>query len=336
MKSTYDQLIGDLKNKVYKPVYFLWGEEAYYIDLVTAYIAANVLTEAEQSFNQSILYGKDSEVGQVSDLARRFPMMSSHQVVILKEAQEMKGFNDLLAYVEQPQPSTLLVINYKYKKPDKRQKIFKVLEKKAVWMESKKFYDNEVPGWITGYASKHNYHIEPKASALLAEFLGSDLSKIANEVEKLIIAIGKKGETITPALVEKHIGYSKDFNQYELQDALGKRDVLKANRIVNYFAVNQKKYPIPLTIISLYFFFSKILLFHYTKDKSKMNLATTLKVGPYFVKNYEAAAKRYSAAKVVEIISLLRIYDMRSKGYEGNTTPESELTRELVFKILHA
>jgi DNA polymerase-3 subunit delta len=332
---TYDQLIGDLKNKVYRPVYFLWGEESYYIDLLTSFIAENVLNEAEQSFNQTILYGKDSEAAQVSDLARRFPMMASHQVVVLKEAQEMKSFGDLIHYVEKPQPSTLLVINYKYKKPDKRQKIFKALEKQSVWYESKKMYDNQVPGWIAGYASNRKYRMEPKAAALLAEFLGSDLSRIVNEVEKLMMAIGKKGETITPALVEKHIGFSKDFNQYELQDALGRRDVVKANRIISYFAENEKKYPFPLTIISLYFYFSKLLLLHYTKDKSKQNLAATLKVNPFFVKDYEAAAKRYSATRVVEIISLLRSYDMRSKGYDGNTTPASELTRELIFKILH-
>jgi DNA polymerase-3 subunit delta len=332
---TYDQLIGDIKNKVYRPVYFLWGEESYYIDLLTSFIAENVLNEAEQSFNQTILYGKDSEAAQVSDLARRFPMMASHQVVVLKEAQDMKSFGDLIHYVEKPQPSTLLVINYKYKKPDKRQKIFKVLEKQSVWYESKKMYDNQVPGWIAGYASKQKYRMEPKAAALLAEFLGSDLSRIVNEVEKLMMAIGKKGETITPALVEKHIGFSKDFNQFELQDALGRRDVVKANRIISYFAENEKKYPFPLTIISLYFYFSKLLIFHYTKDKSKQNLAATLKVNPFFVKDYEAAAKRYSAARVVEIISLLRSYDMRSKGYDGNTTPASELTRELIFKILH-
>jgi len=332
---TYEQLIGDLKNKVYRPVYFLWGEESYYIDLATAFITKNVLSEAEQSFNQTILYGKDSEAGQVSDLARRFPMMASHQVVVLKEAQDMKSFGDLIHYFKKPQPSTLLVINYKYKKPDKRQKIFKLLEKEAVWFESKKLYDNQVPGWIAGYVSKRKYRMEPKAAALLAEFLGSDLSKIANEVEKLIVAIGKEGVNITPALVEKHIGFSKDYNQFELQHALGKRDVLKANRIINYFAENPRKYPIPLTIVSLYYFFSKLLLVHYARDKSKQNLASLLKVNPFFVKDYEAAAKRYSAGKLVEIISLLRIYDMRSKGWEGNTTPEGELTRELVFKILH-
>jgi DNA polymerase-3 subunit delta len=333
---TYEQLIGDLKKRVFKPVYFLFGDEPYYIDQATAWIAGNVLTDAEQSFNQTTLYGKDSEAAQVSDLARRFPMMSSHQVVILKEAQEMKSFGDLIHYVEQPQPSTLLVINYKYKKPDKRQKIFKTLEKKGVWFESKKLYDNQVPAWINAYATGQGYKIEPKAASLLSEFLGSDLSKIANEVEKLVVAIGKKGEVITPDLVEKHIGFSKDFNQFELQSALGKRDVVKANRIINYFAENEKRYPFPLTTVSLYYFFSKLLLLHYTKDRSQQNLASTLKVNPFFVKDYESAAHRYSASQLVEIISLLREYDMRSKGYNGNTIPESELTRELVFKILHA
>ena len=335
MAISYEQLIGDLKKKVYKPVYFLFGEEPYYIDLISSYISSNVLSEAEQSFNQTIIYGKDSEAGQVSDLARRFPMMASHQVVILKEAQEMRSFGDLLPYMENPQPSTLLVICYKYKKPDKRQKIFKLLEKEAVWFESKKLYDNQIAGWIAGYASNQKYSMEPKAAAMLAEFLGSDLSKIVNEVEKLMVAIGDKKETITPALVEKHIGFSKDFNQFELQDALGRRDVVKANRIINYFAENEKKYPFPLTLISLYYFFSRLLLLHYTKDKSRQNLASTLKVNPFFVKDYQAAANRYPAAKLVEIISLLRTYDMRSKGFEGDTTPSGELTRELIFKILH-
>lgn len=332
---TYDQLISDLKDRKYSPVYFLYGEEPYYIDLVTSYITEHVLGEAEKSFNQTILYGRDSEAGQVSDLARRFPMMAPHQVVVLKEAQEMKSFGDLIHYVQTPQPSTLLVINYKYKHPDKRQKIFKTLEKKAVCFESKKLYDNQIPGWISGYASNHQYRMEPKAAALLAEFLGSDLSKIVNEVEKLMVAIGEKGALITPELVEKHIGFSKDFNQFELQEALGRRDVVKANRIIRYFAENEKKYPFPLTLISLYYFFSKLLLLHYTKDKSRQNLAATLKVNPFFVKDYEAAARRYPAAKLVEIISLLRSYDMRSKGYEGSTTPTPELTRELIFKILH-
>jgi len=332
---TYEQLIGDLKTKAYRPLYFLHGDEPYYIDLVTDYITKNVLTEAEQSFNQTIVYGKESNAGEVTNLARRFPMMASHQVVVVREAQELKDFETLIHYFEHPQPSTLLVINYKYKSPDKRKKVFKVLEKNGVSFQSKKLYDNQVPGWISGYASSRKYRIEPKAAALLAEFLGSDLSRIANEIEKLIIAIGEHERNITPVHVEENIGISKDYNQFELQNALGKRDVLKANRIINYFARNQKNHHITQTISSLYYFYSKLLLIHYMKDRSKQNVAATLKVNPFFVKDYEAAVRRYSAGKLVEIISLLRTYDMRSKGYNGNTTLAGELLRELIFKILH-
>ena len=332
---TYEQLIGDLKNKAYRPLYFLHGDEPYYIDLVTDYITKHVLTEAEQSFNQTIVYGKESDAGQVTNLARRFPMMASHQVVVVREAQELKDFETLIHYFEHPQPSTLLVINYKYKNPDKRKKVFRVLEKNGVSFQSKKLYDNQVPGWISGYASNRKYRIEPKASALLTEFLGSNLSRIANEIEKLIIAIGERERNITPAHIEENIGISKDYNQFELQNALGKRDVLKANRIINYFAQNQKNHHITQTISSLYYYYSKLLMLHYIKDRSKQNVAATLKVNPFFVQDYEAAVRRYSAGKLVEIISLLRTYDMRSKGYNGNTTPAGELLRELVFKILH-
>ena len=332
---TYEQLIGDLKNKSYKPIYFLHGDEPYYIDRVTEYITKNVLTEAEQSFNQTVVYGKDSDAGTVINLAKRFPMMASHQVVVVREAQELKDFEKLIHYAENPLSSTLLVINYKHKNPDKRKKVFKALEKGGVTFQSKKLYDNQVPGWISAYASKRKYNVEPKAAALLAEFLGSDLSKIVNEMDKLIIAVGSDQRTITPAHVERNIGISKDYNQFELQNALGKRNVLKANRIINHFGNNEKAYPLAVTIASLYYFFVKLLLFHYLQDKSKQNIASTLKVNPFFVKDYESAASRYSAGRVVDIISLLRNYDMRSKGYEGNTLQDGALLKELVFKILH-
>jgi DNA polymerase-3 subunit delta len=332
---TYEQLIGDLKNRAFKPIYFLHGDEPYYIDLVTEYISSKVLTEAEQSFNQSILYGKESDAGQVINAAKRFPMMASHQVIVLKEAQELKEFEKLIHYVENPQPSTLLVINYKYKNPDKRKKVFKALQKNAVFFQSKKLYDNQVPGWISGYVSGRKYSIEPKAAALLGEFLGSDLSRIANEVDKLIIAIGNQSRNITPEDVEKNIGISKDFNQFELQNALGRKDVVTANRIIRHFAANVRKYPIPLITGSLYSYFSKLLLIHYAKDKSQQGVAGLLKVHPFFAKDYLAAAKRYTAGKLVGIISLLRTYDMKSKGYEGHTIPDGELMKEMVFKILH-
>jgi DNA polymerase-3 subunit delta len=332
---TYEQLIGELKNKTFSPIYFLYGDEPYYIDLVTDFITAHVLSEAEKSFNQTVVYGKDSDAGQVINLAKRFPMMASHQVVVVREAQELKDFENLIYYAEHPLPSTLLVLAYKYKSPDKRKKVFRALEKSGISFESKKLYDNQVPGWISGYASNRKYRIEPKAAALLSEFLGSDLSRIANEMEKLFIAIGAKERTITSTHVEENIGISKDYNQFELQNALGKRDVVKANRIINYFAENQKDHHITQTISSLYYYFNKLLLIHYLKDRSKQNVAATLKVNPFFVQDYEAAAKRYSATKVVGIISLLRTYDMRSKGFDGNNTPAGELLKEMVFKILH-
>jgi DNA polymerase-3 subunit delta len=332
---TYEQLIGELKNKTFSPIYFLYGDEPYYIDLVTDFITAHVLSEAEKSFNQTVVYGKDSDAGQVINLAKRFPMMASHQVVVVREAQELKDFENLIYYAEHPLPSTLLVLAYKYKSPDTRKKVFRALEKSGISFESKKLYDNQVPGWISGYASNRKYRIEPKAAALLSEFLGSDLSRIANEMEKLFIAIGAKERTITSVHVEEHIGISKDYNQFELQNALGKRDVVKANRIINYFAENQKDHHITQTISSLYYYFNKLLLIHYLKDRSKQNVAATLKVNPFFVQDYEAAAKRYSATKVVGVISLLRTYDMRSKGFDGNNTPAGELLKEMVFKILH-
>jgi DNA polymerase-3 subunit delta len=331
---TYEQLTGDLKKGTYKPIYFLYGDEPYYIDLVTDYITSHVLTEAERSFNQTILYGGETSAGEVTNTARRFPMMAAHQVVVVKEAQEMKDFGDLIHYVDHPLTSTLLVLNYKYGGPDMRKKVFNSLEAHAVSMESKKLYDNQVPGWITAYASGRRFTIEPKAATLIAEFLGSDLSRIANEMEKLMITLGDKVQKITPVHVEQHIGISKDYNQFELQNALGRKDVLKANRIINYFADNQKD-RITQTISSLYFYFSKLLMYHYIKDKTKQNITSTLKINPYFIREYESAARRYPATRLVDIISLLREYDMRSKGFGGDTTPGGELLKELTFKILH-
>ena len=332
---TYQQLIGDLKGGTYKPLYFLHGDEPYYIDLVTDFITTRVLGEAERSFNQTIVYGRDVNAEQVTGLAKRYPMMATHQVVVVREAQDMNDFDDMIHYFEHPLSSTLLVINYKYKSPDQRKKVFKALEEHGVSMESKKLYDNQVPGWITAFATNRKFSIEPKAAGLLAEFLGSDLSKITNEMEKLMISLGEKERNITPLDIERNIGISKDYNQFELQNALGRKDVVKANRIIRYFAGNQKDHHITQTISSLYFYFSKLLLYHYIKDKSRQNVASTLKIHPYFIRDYESAARRYSAGKLVDIISLLREYDMRSKGYRSDTTPAGELLKEMTFKILH-
>lgn len=333
---TYEQLIGDLKKKDFKPIYFLFGDEPYYIDRITDYITGNVLEEAEKSFNQTIVYGKDSDAGQVTNLARRFPMMASRQLVVVREAQDLKDFDRLVHYVEQPQPTTLLVLNYKYKKRDGRKKVFAALKKNAVNFESKKLYENQVPGWISGYVTNRKYSIEPKAAAMLAEFLGSDLGKVASETEKLFISLGSEDRIITPELVERNIGISKDYNQYELQHALAGKDALKANRIVQYFAGDERNHPMAVTLASLYYFFSKVLILHYTKDRSKANLAKVLKLrSEFFVSGYQVAAGNYSASKTVEIMSLLREYDLRSKGYEGDAQSTGELLKELVFKIMH-
>jgi DNA polymerase III subunit delta len=333
---SYEQILARLKKKEYDPVYFLTGEEPYYIDLVSDYIEENVLTEADKSFNLTILYGKETDANAVMNAAKRFPMMASQQVVIVKEAQEIAKFDDLIHYIEKPLNSTLLVLNYKYSKPDKRKKVFKSLINNSIFLESKRLYDNQVQAWITGYLSARNLSIEPKASALLTEFLGNDLSKISNEIDKLIISLGEGQKMITSSLIERNIGISKDFNIFELQRALGKRDVVAANRIINYFAENPKNHSAVGTISMLYGFFSKVLIYYWIKDKSQQNLFEQLGVKhQYFLKDYIEAARNYDANKAVKIIELLREYDLKSKGYKGTDIPDGDLLKELIFKILH-
>jgi DNA polymerase III subunit delta len=332
----FDQILTDLKNKNYKPVYFLMGEEAYFIDEVTNYIAKNVLTETEKVFNQMVIYGKDIDAIAIIDAARRFPMMASHQVVIVKEAQNIRNIEELIHYTEKPLRSTLLVINYKYKTLDKRKKLYGSIEKNGgVVLNAEKLYDDKIPGWISKYLTQHGYTIAPEASALIAEFLGSDLNKITNELGKLLITLPSGVKRITPDMVEKNIGISKEFNNFELQKALVARDVLKSNRIIDYFEKNPKDNPFILTISSLFSFFTKIFTYHFLKDKSKGSVAAALKINPYFVAEYETAAKRYNPAKLVEIISLLREYDLKSKGVGNSSATDGELMKEMVFRIIH-
>jgi DNA polymerase-3 subunit delta len=332
----FEQIISDLKNKIYKPIYFLSGDEPYFIDLITKYIHDNVLSDAEKSFNQTVLYGKEAEIHTVIDTAKRFPMMANHQVVIIKEAQNIKNIDDLIHYVNAPLKSTLLVINYKYKTLDKRKKLYKAINENGILYESKKLYDNEVPGWINGYLKNKNRTINPNAGMLLTEYLGNDLSKIANELEKLIITLPDGEFNITTTHIERNIGISKDYNNFELHKALTQKNVLKANRIVNYFGHNPKDNPFTLTISTLYYFYSKVLAYHFIKDRrDRKNVAATLKVSPYFVGDYEKAAKNYNPQKTVQIISLLREYDLKSKGFNNVSTSHGELLKELVYKILH-
>jgi DNA polymerase-3 subunit delta len=335
MAVTYEEIISDLKKRIFKPVYFLAGEEPYYIDLITEFIEDKVLPEAEKSFNQVILYGEDTTVPAIIDASRRFPMMSSHQVVIVKEAQTLKKIEDLIFYLEKPLQSTILVINYKYRTIDKRTKFYKALESQAVYFESSRLRDYQVPAWIERYLMAQGIKTDPSASALLTEFLGTDLHKIANELNKLVITLPAGKPVITTTLIEKNIGISKDYNNFELQKAVGERNILKANMIVHYFANNPKDNPITLSIASLFSYFSKLLTYHYLTDKSRNSAAAALKVNPYFVKDYETSASKYNVARTVQIISLLRTYDMKSKGYGDLSSEPGDLLKELVFKIMH-
>ena len=331
----YQEILRDLKNKIYKPIYFLMGEEPYFIDNITDYIADNVLTDAEKTFNQMVLYGKDTDIATVINTAKRFPMMANYQVVIVKEAQNLKNIDDLIYYAEKPLKSTVLVINYKYKKLDKRKKLFNALSEHAVLFDSARLYDAKIPGWVTGYLKERSRSIEPSAVMMLVEFLGNDLGKIVNELDKLLLMVPENVNLITPDHIEKNIGISKEYNNFELHKALAQKNVLKANRIIHYFAKNSGSNPIVLTITSLYYFFSKVLIFHFLKDKSRKNAAAALRVSPFFMADYELAAKKYTPRKVVDIISFLREYDLKSKGMGNVSASQGDLLKEMVFKILH-
>lgn len=310
------------------------GEESYFIDQISEYIEKNVLTEAEKGFNQHILYGKDTDIDTIITYARRFPMMANHQVIIVREAQNIKKIEELEPYINNPLNSTILVINYKYKTIDKRKSFAKQVGKKGVLFESKKIYDNQLPAWINSYLSAHNYTIAPQASAMLAEYLGTELSKVANELNKLIISLPEQTK-ITPDHIEKNIGISKDYNVFELQNALMERNVLKANQIINYFAANPTSNPFQRTISSLYYFYMKVLTYHFLEDKSQNSVLSALQINPYFMRSYVTAAKHYPIKKVVEIMSVLREYDMKSKGLGNVSSSPGELQKEMIYKILH-
>jgi len=333
-KISFDEILRDLKNQIYYPVYFLFGEESYYIDEISDFIEHTVLNEQEKEFNQSILYGKDSNVPMIISYAKRFPMMANYQVLIIKEAQELDKIDELQPYIENPLKSTILVLCYKYSKLDKRKGLYKSIEKNGVAFESARLYENKIPDWIHDYLRGKNCTITQKAAILLTEFLGNDLSNVANELNKLLINT-PSGSEITEDYVEKNIGISKDFNVFELQKSLVKKDVLKANQIIRYFAANPRENPLVKVIPILSSFFSRVLIYHYLQDKSKNAVAASLSVNPFFVTDYQQAAKTFGAGKVIKIISLLREYDLKAKGVDNVSASDGELMRELIFKILH-
>lgn len=332
---SFEQIYRDIQQKKYRPIYFLMGEEGYFIDKLSDAIEHTVLSEEEKAFNQLVMYGKDVEIGEVITAAKRYPMMAPYQVLLVKEAQHIRNIEDLAIYAENPLGTTILVICYRGKTLDKRKALAKKLQKNHVLFESKRLYDNQILPWINAKLKEENYSIETKAAIMLVEYLGTDLSKINNELTKLQLVL-PKGTKITPSHIEENIGISKDFNNFELQNAIGKRDIAKTLQIVRYFEANPKDNPFIVTLSVLYSFFSKLLLYHYiAKGMDERTLAQKLGVHPFFLKEYRQAAQNYSIKQVVEAISLLRIYDMKSKGVDNLSTSEGQLLHELMFKVLY-
>jgi DNA polymerase-3 subunit delta len=328
------KIVNDIKSKNYKPIYFLCGEETYYIDRISDLIESSVLTEDEKSFNQVVLYGRDTTVEEIVSTAKRFPMMADFQVVIVKEAQNLsKTFEKFESYALNPQLTTILVFAYR-DKPDGRKKIFKTIKDKGVWFESKKLYDNQVPDWIVKVLKGQNYGIEPKAAAMLAEFLGTDLAKINNELEKLKIVF-PEGHIFTPKNIEENIGFSKDYNVFELKSALATRNQQKAYTIIHNFAANPKDNPIVVVSGQMFTFFAQLLQYHGLKDKSKFNAAKALGVNPFFMDEYATASKNYPMRKVSQIIEIIRDMDVKSKGVGSGSMKEADILKELVYKIFN-
>ncbi len=328
-------ILNNLKKGLVHPIYLLQGEEPYYIDVISDYIEENILTEAERGFNQTVFYGKDSNALTIAESCMRFPMMAQRQVIIVKEAQSLQKIDILASYAEKPMESTVLVLAYKYKKLDSRTKLAKLIKKNGVVFTSDKIREYKLPGWIENYLATRNFSIAPQAAQLLTAYLGADLGKVANELNKLIVAV-KDTDRITIDHIEKNIGLSKEYNLLELQDALGKRDVFRANQIIKHFGANPNANPIQRTIPTLFGYFSNMFAYHFLKNKSEQNVAAELRIHPFFAKNLIIAAKKYTPTKLYEIIGILREYDMKSKGFDTSTNVSTgDLQKEMIYKILH-
>jgi DNA polymerase-3 subunit delta len=328
-------IVNDIKAGKIKPIYFLMGEEPYYIDRLSDYIEKNVLTEEEKGFNQTVLYGRDVSVDDIVSAAKRYPMMAERQVIIVKEAQDLvKSIDKFESYASDPMPTTVLVLCYKYKTLDKRKKVTKLFEKSGLVFESKKLYENQVGQWINRVLQAKKYSIEPKASAMLVEFLGTNLEKINNELEKLQIIL-PVGSTISANDIEENIGFSKDYNIFELRKAIGEKNQLKSYKIAQYFSENPKDHPMLMTTGMLFSFFVQLLQYHGLKDKNPKNVAAVLKVNPFFLKDYDIALRNYPMKKVSKIVTLLRDIDVKSKGVGSNSLPQHELLKEMLVGIFN-
>ncbi len=327
------KIVNDVKAGQIKPIYFLMGEEPYYIDKISDYIEQHVLSEDEKGFNQTVFYGRDVSVEDIVSTCKRYPMMADRQVVIVKEAQDLsRTIEKFESYAENPMPTTVLVLCYKYKTLDKRKKVTKQFEKNGLVYESKKLYENQVGQWITRVLQGKGYTIEPKANAMLVEFLGTDLSKINNELEKLQIIL-PKGSAITAKQIEDNIGFSKDYNIFELRKAIGERNQLKSYQIAQYFSDNPKDNPIVMTTGMIFNFFVNVLQYHGLKDRNPKNVASVLKINAYFVKDYDVALKNYPMKKVSQIVAALRDIDLKSKGVGASNMAHADLLKEMLVKV---
>ena len=333
---TYEEIARDLKNRVYKPVYYLMGEESYYIDKISEYIADTVLTAEEKEFNQTVVYGADTDIATIINAAKRYPMMSDYQVVIVKEAQHVKHMEELSFYLQKPLLSTILVFCHKHGSLDRRKKLAAEIEKVGVLFESKKIKDSQLTGFIASYLKRKSVDIEPKAADMMAEFVGTDLSRMAGELDKLIITLPTGARRVTSEQIELNIGISKDYNTYELRAALVAKDVLKANKIIKYFEENPKNNPIQMTLSTLFGFFSNLMLAYYAPDKTEQGVAAQLGLkSSWQAREYMTAMRQYTGVKVMEIIGEIRYCDARSKGVDNVSLSDGDLLRELIYKILH-
>lgn len=340
MDAAVKKILTDIKNNKYAPVYFLQGEEPFYIDAIADYIERHALSDAEKGFNQVVLYGKDVTMATILTHARRFPMMAERQVVIVKEAQDIQDLNReagaklLLDYLSRKVPSTILVFCHKHKSLDKRKELGKKIDQLTVAITTKKLYDNQLPEFVNEYAADRKIPIDDQAIRALCEFVGNDLHRLTNEIDKLIISL-QPGEVITAIRVMNQVGVSKEYNIFELQRAILQRDHLMANKIVNHFEANTKKNPAIPVVAFLYAFFSKLLAASQASDKSDKGIASELKVSPYAARDYSSALRTYQTPKIIDIISSLKEADLRLKGVNTGSADDGQVVRELVWRMMN-
>ncbi|MDF2157701.1 DNA polymerase III subunit delta [Algoriphagus sp. CAU 1675] len=340
MPQTPQAVFKELKEKKFAPIYFLEGEEPFYIDLITDFIEKNAIPEHERGFNQVVLYGKDANVGLILNNARKFPMMAERQVVIVKEAQSIPDLGKeeqqklLINYIQNPLPSTILVFAHKYKKLDGRLALAKELDKRAIFVRSDKVSEYKLTGWIDEYIRDLGHTIEPKASQLLADSIGNNLEVLTNEVGKMLINF--QGPTqITTQHISQYIGINKDYNNFEFLKAIGFRDVGKANKIIHYFSQNPKNHPVIPLFSLIYTYFTRIAMVHQASGASEAQIASMIGLPPFVAKEYLAAARNYKMGKVIEVFRYIKEADLRFKGVDSGSMSDAEILRELVYKILH-